>query len=158
MNAGFLLNRLRKYFMLDRNRYFDLLRGIAILMVIGIHTFVPEEVSLSEFDLGILTRQSLNVAVPLFLALSGFFLYRKPLTEKKDVLSFWKKQIPKNYVPVLIWSLPLLSLDILEGKSFLLSLLKLIVCGYSIYYFVALIIQYYLLLPVFQRVGFNRGG
>lgn len=146
--------------MSDRNNYFDLLRGIAILMVIGIHTFDPPiNGCVDGFDLGVLVRQTLNVAVPLFLALSDFFLYRKPLNTKERVAIFWKKQIPKNYIPVLIWSLPLFALDILGAKSILSSVLKLIICGYSIYYFVALIIQYYMLLPVLQRVKLNgRGG
>ena len=141
-----------------RNRYFDLLRGVAILMVIGIHTFLPRDVSWSGFDFGVLARQSLNAAVPLFLALSGFFLYRKRLLENKDIIKFWKKQIPKIYIPVLIWSLPLFLHDLICGKGVILIMLRLIVCGYSIYYFVALIIQYYLLLPVFQRFKLNGGG
>lgn len=141
-----------------RNRYFDLLRGVAILMVIGIHTFIPKDILWSRFDFGVIARQSLNTAVPLFLALSGFFLYRKRLLNNKEIITFWKKQIPKIYIPVLIWSLPLFSLDLLCGKGNILIILKLIICGYSIYYFVALIIQYYLLLPLFQRVKLNGGG
>ena len=144
--------------MSDRNRYFDFLRGVAILMVIGIHTFIPEKIISSGFNFAVLVRQVFNVAVPLFLALSGFFLYRKPLNSKEAVSTFWRRQIPKHYIPVLIWSLPLFAIDIIARKSVLLSVLKLLVCGYSIYYFVALIIQYYLLLPVLQKVKLRGGG
>ena len=143
--------------MSDRKHYFDFLRGVAILMVIGIHTFDPIKGRVEGFDIGVLVRQCLNVAVPLFLALSGFFLYRKPLDTKEKVFSFWKKQIPKNYIPVLFWSMPLFALDLMGGKNIGISVLKLVICGYSVYYFVALIIQYYLLLPVFQRLRLNRG-
>ena len=88
--------------------YFDFLRGIAILMVVGIHTF-SSTANFETFQGGfqIVFRQILNCAVPIFLALSGFFLGRKKFTTKTDVLNFWKKQIPKVYLPCLIWSLPL---------------------------------------------------
>lgn len=53
--------------------------------------------------------------------------------------------------------MPLFALDLMGGKNIGNSVLKLVICGYSVYYFVALIIQYYLLLPVFQRLRLNRG-
>ena len=53
--------------------YFDFLRGIAIMMVVAIHTF-PKCSWDDSGDWGfILIRQILNCAVPIFLALSAFF-------------------------------------------------------------------------------------
>lgn len=133
-----------------RKPYFDFLRGIAILMVIGIHTFVAEGISVAGFEFSLFVRQLLNVAVPLFLALSAFFLFGKPLYEKDSVLAFWRKQIPKVYIPAVLWSIPFFVMNLSSGGGYLGGTVRLFTCGFSVYYFVALIIQYYLLLPVFQ--------
>lgn len=53
--------------MKQRNLYFDFLRGVAIILVVAIHSFILGENS-NEI------RQLLNTAVPLFVAISGFFL------------------------------------------------------------------------------------
>lgn len=135
----------------ERVLWFDFLRGVAILMVVSIHTFTAtvQQGPLAN-DLTILLRQVLNCAVPLFLAISGFFMARKQLGH--SYLKFWKHQIPKVYVPTLIWSLPYLSLYLWHGNSWLKGLVIFAVCGFSIYYFIALIIQYYLLLPLLQNI------
>lgn len=139
--------------MASRNNYFDFLRGIAILMVVGIHTFNADGAGLI-FDIKVLIRQLLNCAVPIFLAISGYFLSIKHKT--KEYKLFLYKQIPKVYVPCIIWSLPYFILFILNGGNILKGVLMLLVCGYSIYYFIALIMQYYILLPVLEKV--NGGG
>ena len=57
--------------------YFDFIRGLAIMMVVGIHTF-PKCTWDDSSDWGlIVVRQILNCAVPIFLALSAFFLTKK---------------------------------------------------------------------------------
>lgn len=63
---------------------------------------------------------------------------------------FWKKQIPKVYRPCFIWSIPWFVLSALGGFN-KYQIVNLLICGYSIYYFIALIIQYYLLLPIFLK-------
>ncbi len=141
----------------QRIEYYDFLRGLAIIMVVGIHTFTPT--SLETFD-GVSSaffRQLLNCAVPIFLALSGFFLSRKNLDSKTEIISFWQKQIPKVYIPGLIWSVPILFSKIffsnqsIDGFFIFKNVVLLLICGYSIYYFLALIIQFYILLPLLQK-------
>ena len=124
--------------------YFDFVRGIAILMVVSIHTF-NSTANFETFQGGfqIVFRQILNCAVPIFLALSGFFLGRKTFESKHDIIHFWKKQTAKVYIPCLLWSIPLF---ISRGIT-INNLVSLFICGYGIYYFIALIIQYYVLLP-----------
>lgn len=51
--------------MKSRMAYFDFLRGLAIIMVVGIHTYTLGEDSM-------VVMQLLNAAVPLFIAISGF--------------------------------------------------------------------------------------
>lgn len=131
--------------------YFDFLRGIAILMVIGIHTYVAGDLTSVDGTIRIVLRQFLNCAVPIFLALSAFFLGKKKLDTRTSIVAFWKKQIPKVYIPCLIWSIPLFLLSVIGGKDIVYGLVMLLICGYSIYYFIALIIQYYLLLPLLQK-------
>lgn len=138
----------------NRISYFDFLRGLAIMMVVGIHTYTLGEDSIE-------VRQLLNAAVPLFIAISGYFLSQKKMENKEDYFSFLKKQLPKVYLPVLVWSLPLYALAIYSGGSIFLQTILLFGCGLSIYYFVAFIMQCYVVLPVINSsVSGNkrRGG
>ena len=130
--------------MKERIAYFDFLRGLAIMMVVGIHTYTLGEDSL-------VVRQLLNVAVPLFVAISGYFLSQKKMDNKDDYRYFLKKQLPKVYLPVLLWSLPLYLLSLYSGSSFFKQTILLLGCGISIYYFVAFIMQCYVFLPVINN-------
>ena len=138
----------------SRLTYFDFLRGIAILLVIGIHTYTisPFEGASNILRIGI--RETLNFAVPLFLAISGFFIAKKNMSSKKIYFSFLKKQLPRVYFPAVLWSLPMLALWLYQGKDFLLSLGKVLGCmTFGPYYFIVLIIQLYLLHPVIKKMA-----
>ena len=138
--------------MKQRSEYFDFLRGIAILMVIAIHTSPRlDYCGITSFVL-ILIRQLVGCSVPIFLAISGFFLGKKLLETKEQIVKFWRKQIPKVYIPALIWSLFYYVQSVKDGSNPFLALGILVCMGYSIYYFIALIIQCYLLLPILQKV------
>ena len=138
--------------------YFDYLRGLAILMVIGIHTFQPVSSSVIHNCVQIVFRQLISCSVPIFLAISGYFLGRKMLETRAKKYDFWKKQIPKVYVPALLWSIPLFVLTLLKGGNVLVATFNLFFMGYSIYYFIALIIQCYVLLPYLQKINLYRWG
>lgn len=140
---------------MQRNLYFDSLRGIAILMVVAIHTFIAYEFDNFQSICAISMREIFNVAVPLFLAISGFFIGRKKFESNYQIITFWKKQIPKVYIPTLFWSVPYLTLALYHQQSLLKNILVFLLCGYSIYYFIALIIQCYLLLPFIQKKMLN---
>lgn len=140
---------------MQRNLYFDTLRGIAILMVVAIHTFIACEFDNYQSICSISMREIFNVAVPLFLAISGFFIGRKNFDNNSQIFKFWKKQIPKVYIPTLFWSVPYLTLALYHQQSLLKNILVFLLCGYSIYYFIALIIQCYLLLPFIQKKMLN---
>ena len=140
---------------MQRNLYFDTLRGIAILMVVAIHTFIACEFDNFQSICAISMREIFNLAVPLFLAISGFFIGRKKIESNYQIITFWKKQIPKVYIPTLFWSIPYLTLALYHQQSLLKNILVFLLCGYSIYYFIALIIQCYLLLPFIQKKMLN---
>ena len=133
--------------------YFDFCRGIAIIMVVGIHTFVMSEPA----DATIFVRQILNCAVPIFLALSGYFATRQFINGQTTAIAFWKKQIPRVYIPCIIWSLPLYTEQLIKsgGNNLAEQTILLLVGGVSVYYFITLIIQYYLLQPLLVR--YNNG-
>jgi len=144
----------------QRNQYFDYLRGIAITMVIAIHT----SPALKEYDslesISVITfRQILNCAVPLFLAISGYFIAKKDFSTRENRKMFWRKQIPTVYIPCLLFSIGWFILDaIAHGLTNPFdSILMLITCGYSIYYFIAVIIQLYIATPWLLRLT-NWGG
>ena len=145
---------------MQRNLYFDTLRGIAILMVVAIHTFIACEFDNFQSICAISMREIFNLAVPLFLAISGFFIGRKKFESNYQIITFWKKQIPKVYIPTLFWSIPYLTLALYHQQSLLKNILVFLLCGYSIYYFIALIIQCYLLLPFIQKkmLNYEMGG
>ena len=129
---------------MKRNTYFDFLRGLAIMMVVGIHTYTLGKDST-------IVRQLLNTAVPLFIAISGYCLSQKRMENKDDYLFFLKKQFPKVYLPVLVWSLPLYAIALYSGSSIIKQTILLLSCGLSIYYFVAFIMQCYVVLPVINN-------
>ena len=136
-----------------RNPYFDFLRGVAIIMVVGIHTCANHcGFDTLSLQANTIIRQLLNTGVPIFFAISGFFLSNKDLTTKEKKNSFWKHQIPKVYIPTLIWSVPWLLLGLLGRKSPLLMTVLWLSCGLSIFYYIAVSIQNYLLLPVCQKI------
>ena len=126
---------------MKRNTYFDFLRGLAIMMVVGIHTYTLGKDST-------VVRQLLNTAVPLFIAISGYCLSQKRMENKDDYLFFLKKKFSKVYLPVLVWSLPLYAIALYSGSSIIKQTILLLSCGLSIYYFVAFIMQCYVVLPV----------
>ena len=125
----------------SRNYYFDGIRGLAILMVIGIHTYPNPDSDTFWGVTEICLRQLLNCAVPIFFAISGYFLVKKDFKSFEDIKMFWKKQILKVYVPTLVWSLPYFLIEILKGESIFGNILFLFVCGF-------------LLLSLFFRIQF----
>lgn len=146
----------------ERLAYYDVLRALAIFAVVAIHSstsglqFSEESIG---FSFTVLWRNILNFAVPMFLAISGFFLAKKEISTYGDYVAFLRKQIPRVYVPFLIWSLAWLAYAVLiQDKSIVYEFIKLVVfqsCGP--YYFIALIMQYYLLLPVLKKLANAKG-
>ena len=129
--------------------YFDFLRCFAIMMVVFVHCFgfcytYPDVIIPIVF-----IRNLMNVAVPIFFAVSGYLLATKQM-ENGGYALFLKKQIPRVYIPVLFCSLFFLFKDLSHGFS-VNFFVKFFCCGYSVYYFIAVIIQCYVLLWFFKK-------
>lgn len=138
-----------------------MLRGLAILGVVAIHasgTGLKFSEDSINFNFTVLWRNFLNFSVPMFLAISGFFLATKKIDNITEYFTFQKKQIPRVYIPFLIWSIVWFWLAVLiKGQPVSNELIKLIAFqSSSPYYFIALIIQYYLLLPVFKIMANSK--
>lgn len=161
--------------MKNRVEYYDVMRGIAIIGVIGIHAFWCYQDYLKEsgfalFDFNILIRQIIGCCVPLFLALSGFFLAQKNVSTITNYKLFIKKQVLRVYIPCLIFSLPFLYwgicksmgihnsfIDICTQRTLICkeggiwdNILYYLICAEGVFYFAAVIIQFYILLPFMQ--------
>lgn len=147
--------------MLQRIAYFDMLRGIAIIGVVAIHStgigLLDNDTSL-DFLVTAFWRQLINFSVPLFLALSGYFMAKKKVESKSDYLIFLKSQIPRVLIPYLIWSILYSIPLIMQGSSIKEILFKFISFQISIpFYFILLIVQYYFLLPFLKKMGTKKG-
>ena len=145
--------------------YFDALRGLAIMCVVSIHCAPVLSGSVGDSCATVLFRGLHDVAVPLFLALSGYFMTRR--NKAADHRSFLRRQLPGIYIPMLLFSLPWLYLTyvteiiwhvrVLNPEGIAVQLAKLFGGGFGTMYFVTVLIQFYLLLPWLQRLANGRG-
>ena len=144
---------------MHRIPYFDFLRGIAIIMVVCLHCIDYSAMEGPVLNLfGVEFRNLLNAAVPLFLAISGYFMANKKTDTPTAYKEFLKRQAVKVYIPMLVWSVPYLILAYLHRENSVTSWLLYFFGGFSIYYFIILIVQYYALLPLMQKMGRSLGG
>ena len=136
--------------------YFDMLRGVAIIFVLFCHSYSgnPLGGGLKE-ELYLVIRQIVTCAVPIFLAESGFFLANRELNGAKEYFSFLGTHAFRIWLPMVLWSMPLFFIQ--EHNNYILSLLYMLLGGYSIYYFIILIIQFYALQPVLRSVRTGGG-
>ena len=128
--------------------------------MIAIHSFTGFELMQNTitYHLAIIWRQIVGCAVPIFLAISGYFMGKKQVSTKSQYISFLKRQMPRVYIPMLIWSIPYLFLSIYSERNVLFSIIFYFAGGFTVYYFIALIVQYYMLLPILQKMGGNLKG
>lgn len=132
----------------SRLEYYDFVRGIAVIMVVAIHTFGSVYAYETLTLAGVFVRQLLNCAVPLFCVSSAFFLINK---DTENYRTYLFPHVLRVWLPLLVYSLPWFAYDVWKNGGSFTSALKLIGGGYSVYYFAAVILQFYVLLPLFQR-------
>jgi len=143
----------------ERLDYFDVLRALAIFAVVAIHSLGFSLQYSEDYDFIVLWRNILNFGVPMFIAISGFFLAKKKIKTFGEYAAFLRKQIPRVYVPLLVWSLVWFVFSVLiQNQSVVNEIIKLLIFQSSgPYYFIALIIQYYLLLPILNKLANRKG-
>ncbi len=139
-------------------REIDILRGIAIIAVVLIHVLnTPiRNLSLSIPNNFFYYWQSLlNFAVPCFFLISAIMVTYSAGMGKINWRVFYRKKLLKIGLPYLIWSLLYLAARTLTGELTFISFLSPANWGawlltgrsYTHLYFLALLIQFYILLP-----------
>lgn len=137
----------------DKNLYWQRVRGICILAVIAIHI-------LAEYQLRsggvlklewVLARQLLNFTVPTFVFIAGYFTKKEKV---EPVKTFYFKRFQRLFVPYIIWSLLYLGL---RGKLHQ-NILETLITGNASWqlYYIIVLLQCVMLTPMLAK--FNGGG
>ncbi len=147
-----------------RDIYFDQLRGIAIIAIVAIHVssviFNINSADKANFSFLFNYRQLLNFAVPLFIFVSGYFMAKKDVSNSKKYKSFIFKRASKILIPYAIYTSIFIIIDYHSGEDISLkTITRNFLTGdvVSPYYFFILIFQYYLLLPLLQKINSSKG-
>lgn len=141
------------------------MRIAACLMVIAIHITAAPVVSLDKNSVTqlffLLINQISKPAVPIFIFISGFLMHHMYMDKQLKLVTYYKKRLPTLIFPYILWSLGYYLLYFKLGYypldlKFALSGL---LWGTFIYhlYFMVIIIQMYILYPLF-KVFSNRFG
>lgn len=138
-----------------RDPYYDILKAIAIILVVGCHTYHIKTFDLTAVNISqIIVRSICNAAVPIFLAISGYLVVqsveRYYTANGFDYIKYIKAKTLRVYYPCLIYSAGWFILDLPNMNSYVYYLKQIItffLCGYSVYYFVIVIMQCYILTP-----------
>lgn len=137
-----------------RITYYDFLKGLAIMGVVAIHTMIFNAAPSTIAGCGLAAfRNLLGCCVPFFVAVSGFFLCNKNVNSKLAYKDFLVSRLRVIYLPMLVWGLPWLLLNLLHVQNFgalAYNVFMYFTGGLSILYFIALIIELYVQLPVIQ--------
>ena len=78
---------------------------------------------------------------------------KKHILQWQDILPFSRRQLTKIYFPTLIWSIPLLLQFYGQCHDLIKSMIYYVFCGLGVYYFVALILQCYVITPFIGRLS-----
>jgi len=137
------------------------LRIMACLMVILIHISATPVVSLSLNSptqlFFIFMNHISKPAVPIFIFISGFLLHNIYKNQKIQLITYYKKRLPKLLLPYVLWCTVYYALYAYFGyyPKNLIFFLKGVLQGTFIYhlYFMVIIIQFYFLYPIFQLIS-----
>jgi surface polysaccharide O-acyltransferase-like enzyme len=151
----------------DRDLSFDAFRGLAIIAVIAIHTidtvFPWKSTAMGGWSLFFVVtyRQLLNFAVPAFIFISGYWLSKKPINSLEDYRVFLMKRFSRVLIPYLFWSVILLGYAaIREHKFDIYQMIFKLLTGRAttIYFFIMVISQLYIITPLLQYINRKRYG
>lgn len=139
-----------------RDEYFDLVRGMAITAVVGIHAtatglhLFQMDMTNVNFLISFCLRQALICAVPLFFFLSGYFVFPSNVN-LADAHNLVRKRLTRVLCPYLIWS-TMISVIFKKDESFNSFLIELATGGVAgPYYYVFVLSFFYILTPFFAR-------
>lgn len=142
------------------NKELQILRGVALCAVVGIHTL---SIGIKNTQIGTLgnwlfelVHTLLQFAVPCFIFISAILLSYPLKNKNLNVVEFYKKKIIKIVIPYLLWTLIYLIPQMMKGwipfdrlvsfKSWLYWLTR--GKAYDHLYFMSIIIQLYFVAPL----------
>ena len=143
----------------ERNVILDILRALAILMVVTVHTWSLARIDVNAYPvLSVVYALFYRCGVPLFVMISGALQLSAPIRQLGD---FYKKRYIRILIPFLIWSAIIYVLSCLAGKYPDVNSLAdgvLLYIPYLLtnrineaYWFIGLIIALYAITPFLQR-------
>lgn len=135
---------------MERDLFFDRLRGVAILCVVLIHAMTSK----GSFELVI--RQIIAFAVPIFIFISGYFMSNKEIQSLKEYIEFLKKRVNKVVIPYILWTIAAIGLNFVQGENLTVyKVVKMFLLGTSMtpFYFIIVILQLYLLMPLLKKLN-----
>ena len=146
----------------NRNTNFDIIRAVAIFMVICIHSLGLVNDALPSGDEGArMTNAAMTIVyggVPLFVMLSGALL----LGKEEPIGMFFRKRMGRVLWPFLFWSVIVCAILYWQegGRSltgYAASLFTGLVTGgvHGIYWYVYMIIGLYLVTPFLRKIVHN---
>ena len=139
--------------------YLDALRCLAILLVIALHVTAPIMVSptLAQTNtwLACMVLDPLvRVGVPLFLMISGCLMLDDP--RSREITPFYKKQLPKLLIPLVVWNGIYFAVAVLTGSQPLsLSVFLQLLLGQGVKYhmwYIYMLLGIYLICPFLRRL------
>lgn len=138
----------------SRDKYFDALRGIAIIFVVAIHSYIPPTDYYGELTwYNTAFREMFGCAVPLFFAISGYFMAKQKIDTIGGYRHFISVHVPKVYFPALLWGLLIVVNSYFDTGEFKIGYLyNVLICNVSIYYFVAVVVQFYIVSPLLTSI------
>lgn len=138
-------------------KYFEIvfLRAVACLLVVVVHvTSISGKNGYEDyFSIGL--NQFSRIGTPIFAAISAFLLYNSVKRNGFDLVPFLKSRATKVLFPYLIWTLLYSCVSWLSGYHFTLKgfiSFFLFGSGYYHLYFMAMILQFYLIFPFMQMI------
>ena len=138
---------------------YDLLRGIAIILVAVQHAWSMSELDVDEW--GLLCygyRTFVNCGVPLFVIMSGALLLDAPIRPMEE---FFKRRFTRILYPFLLWALVVYLIsflshrydEVLTWKDFFVNLVPYLLSNKinDFHWFVHMILALYIIAPFLQR-------
>lgn len=145
-----------------RNYSYDIIRTIAIIFVVFIHSMAQIDEYSGNDSLILIARSVygsiIYTGVPLFVMLSGALL----ISKEEPITTFYKKRFTRVLIPFLLWSLVVHGIHCLqEGVSineFVKSYLYLTLTEgvHGIYWYIYLILGLYLITPILRHLFADR--
>ena len=144
--------------MVKKNREINILRGIAISAVVGIHVFsicVSNVTSGISSWLYLIFHSMLQFAVPTFAFISSVLLGYVSTIKQVKVLDFYKKKLCRIGIPLVAWSIIYLTIKVITHSLAINELISLknwlfwigLGKAYTHLYYLSVSMQLYLIAP-----------